>query len=69
MPTFVSAYRMPTGHVRGGRPAGKGHGSAPAPCPASQRNLLTTLLQKRPGNNISRLARFRSGVPLKAWTL
>jgi hypothetical protein len=45
------------------RPAGKGHGSAPALYPANQRNLLLTLLHHRPGNNISSLAR----VPVGIW--
>jgi hypothetical protein len=44
------------------RPAGKGHGSAPALYPASQRNLLLTLLQKRPGTNIRSLARIPVGI-------
>jgi hypothetical protein len=45
------------------RPAGKGHGSALAIYPASQRNLLLTLLHHRPGNNISSLAR----IPVCIW--
>jgi len=45
------------------RPAGKGHGSAPALYPASQRNLLLTLLHHRPGNHIDGLAR----VPVGIW--
>ena len=45
------------------RPAGKGHGSAPALYPASQRNLLLTLLHHRPGNHISSLAR----IPVAIW--
>jgi hypothetical protein len=45
------------------RPAGKGHGSAPALYPASQRNLLLTLLYHRPGKNISSLAR----IPVCIW--
>jgi len=44
------------------RSAGKGHGSAPALYPASQRNLLLTLLQKRPDNNISGLAKIPVGI-------
>src|SRR5487761_1316704 len=44
------------------RPAGKGHGSAPALYPASQRNLLLTLLHHRPGNSISSLARIPVGI-------
>jgi hypothetical protein len=44
------------------RSAGKGHGSAPALYPASQRNLLMTLLQKRPDNNIRSLARIPVGI-------
>jgi hypothetical protein len=44
------------------RPAGKGHGSAPALYPAGQRNLLLTLLHHRPGNNISSLARIPVGI-------
>jgi hypothetical protein len=44
------------------RPAGKGHGSAPALYPASQRNLLLTLLHHRPGKSISSLARIPVGV-------
>lgn len=44
------------------RPAGKGHGSAPAVYPASQRNLLLTLLHHRPGNHISSLARIPVGI-------
>jgi hypothetical protein len=45
------------------RPAGKGHGSAPALYPANQRNLLLTLLHHRSGNNISSLAR----IPVAIW--
>jgi hypothetical protein len=45
------------------RPAGKGHGSAPAVYPANQRNLFLTLLHHRPGNNISGLAR----IPVAIW--
>lgn len=45
------------------RPAGKGHGSAPALYPASQRDLFLTLLAKRPGNNIASLAR----IPVFGW--
>ena len=45
------------------RQAGKGHGSAPALYPASQRNLLLTLLHHRPGNHISSLAR----IPVSIW--
>jgi len=44
------------------RSAGKGHGSAPALYPASQRNLLVTLLYHRPGNSISSLARIPVGI-------
>ncbi len=44
------------------RPAGKGHGSAPAIYPASQRNLMLTLLHHRPGNNIASLARIPVGI-------
>jgi hypothetical protein len=44
------------------RPAGKGHGSAPALYPASQRNLLLTLLHHRPGNSVSSLARIPVGI-------
>jgi len=45
------------------RPAGKGHGSAAALYPASQRNLLLTLLHHRPGKSISSLAR----IPVAIW--
>jgi hypothetical protein len=45
------------------RPAGKGHGSAPALYTANQRNLLLTLLHHRPGNSISSLAR----IPVCIW--
>ena len=45
------------------RPAGKGHGSAPALYPANQRNLLLTLLHHRPGNSIGGLAR----IPVAIW--
>ena len=45
------------------RPAGKGHGSAPALYAANQRNLLLTLLHHRPGNHISSLAR----IPVAIW--
>ena len=45
------------------RSAGKGHGSAPALYPASQRNLLLTLLHHRPGIHISSLAR----IPVSIW--
>ncbi len=45
------------------RPAGKGHGSAPAVYSANQRNLLLTLLHHRPGKNISGLAR----IPVAIW--
>ena len=44
------------------RPAGKGHGSTPALYSSSQRNLLLTLLQKRPDNNISSLAKIPVGI-------
>jgi hypothetical protein len=44
------------------RSAGKGHGSLPALYPASQRNLLLTLLRHRPGNNIRSLARIPVGI-------
>jgi hypothetical protein len=44
------------------RPAGKGHGSAPALYPASQRNLLLTLLHHRPDNHIPSLARIPVGI-------
>lgn len=44
------------------RPAGKGHGSAPAIYPANQRNLLLTLLHHRPGNHINSLARIPVGI-------
>jgi hypothetical protein len=44
------------------RPAGKGLGSAPALYPASQRNLLLTLLHHRPGKSISSLARIPVGI-------
>lgn len=44
------------------RPAGKGHGSAPALYPACQRTLLVTLLSKRQGNNIRSLARLPVGI-------
>jgi len=44
------------------RPAGKGHGSAPALYPASQRNLLLTLLRHRPTNGIRSLARIPVGI-------
>jgi hypothetical protein len=44
------------------RPAGKGHGSAPALYPAAQRNLFLTLLAKRPGNNVASLARIPVGI-------
>jgi len=44
------------------RPAGKGHGSAPALYSASQRNLLLTLLHHRPGQSISSLARIPVGI-------
>ncbi|MET7817220.1 hypothetical protein [Micromonospora zamorensis] len=46
------------------RPAGKGHGSRPALYPASQRNLLLTLLHHRPTNKIRSLAR----IPVFIWT-
>jgi hypothetical protein len=45
------------------RPAGKGHGSSPALYPANQRELLLTLLSKRPGNGIKSLAR----IPVSIW--
>jgi len=45
------------------RPAGKGHGSAPALYSANQRSLLLTLLHHRPGNNIASLAR----IPVAIW--
>ena len=45
------------------RPAGKGHGSAAALYPASQRELLLMLLHQRPGKSISSLAR----VPVAIW--
>jgi hypothetical protein len=45
------------------RPAGRGRGSEQAIYPASQRNLLITLLDKRPGNNIASLAR----IPVSIW--
>ena len=44
------------------RPAGKGHGSAPALYPASQRMLLLTLLHHRPGKSVSSLARIPVGI-------
>ena len=44
------------------RSAGKGHGSAPALYPASQRNLLLTLLHHRAGQSISSLARIPVGI-------
>jgi hypothetical protein len=44
------------------RPAGKGHGSVQALYSASQRNLLLTLLQKRPEHNISSLAKIPVGI-------
>lgn len=46
------------------RPAGKGHGSRPALYPASQRNLLLTLLHHRPTNTVRSLAR----IPVGIWT-
>lgn len=46
------------------RPAGKGHGSRPALYPASQRNLLLTLLHHRSANKIKSLAR----IPVCIWT-
>jgi hypothetical protein len=45
------------------RPAGKGHGSAPALYPANQRMLLLTLLHHRPGKSVSSLAR----IPVAIW--
>jgi hypothetical protein len=45
------------------RPAGKGHGSAPALYSAAQRNLLLTLLHHRPGKSIASLAR----IPVAIW--
>jgi hypothetical protein len=45
------------------RSAGKGHGSAPALYPASQRMLLLTLLHHRPGKSVSSLAR----IPVAIW--
>jgi hypothetical protein len=45
------------------RPAGKGHGSAPALYPANQRNLFLTLLHHRPGSHISGLTR----IPVAIW--
>jgi hypothetical protein len=45
------------------RPAGKGHGSAPAIYSANQRNLLLTLLVHRPRNHIRSLAR----IPVCIW--
>ena len=45
------------------RPAGKGHGSAPALYSAAQRNLLLTLLHHRPGKSIASLAR----IPVSIW--
>lgn len=44
------------------RPAGKGHGSAPALYSANQRMLLLTLLTKRPDNGIRSLARIPVGI-------
>lgn len=44
------------------RPAGRGHGSAPALYSANQRNLLLTLLHHRPGNRIGSLARIPVGI-------
>lgn len=44
------------------RPAGKGHGSAPALYSAAQRNLLLTLLHHRPGKSIASLARIPVGI-------
>jgi hypothetical protein len=44
------------------RPAGKGRGSVPALYPASQRNLLITLLHHRPRNHIRSLARIPVGI-------
>jgi hypothetical protein len=45
------------------RPAGRGHGSAPALYSANQRMLLLTLLHHRPGNSIRSLAR----IPVCIW--
>jgi hypothetical protein len=44
------------------RPAGRGRGSSQALYPANQRELLLTLLSKRPGNGISSLARIPVGI-------
>jgi hypothetical protein len=44
------------------RSAGRGQGSASALYPASQRNLLLTLLHHRPGNHIRSLARIPVGI-------
>ncbi len=44
------------------RPAGRGRGSSQALYPANQRELLITLLSKRPGNGISSLARIPVGI-------
>jgi hypothetical protein len=44
------------------RPAGRGRGSSQALYPANQRQLLLTLLSKRPGNGIASLARIPVGI-------
>jgi len=44
------------------RPAGRGRGSSQALYLANQRELLLTLLSKRPGNGISSLARIPVGI-------
>jgi hypothetical protein len=44
------------------RPAGRGRGSSQALYPANQRELLLTLLSKRPGNGIGSLARIPVGI-------
>ena len=44
------------------RPSGRGRGSSQALYPANQRELLLTLLAKRPGNGISSLARIPVGI-------
>jgi hypothetical protein len=44
------------------RPAGRGRGSEQALYPANQRQLLLTLLSKRPGQGISSLARIPVGI-------
>lgn len=45
------------------QPAGKGHGSSQALYSANQRMLFLTLLDKRPGQNVSSLAR----IPFAIW--